>query len=96
MLLPLTISSDLDTINQLRLKFIDTVKHHSEKFLKNELHLCLACGICLNLIPREFRSPNFYLNDVGHSPGVLVLSKLIESIRVCTKVKSEKMEMNAG
>ena len=83
-----------DVIEQLRSEYMDYDKHAHELKYLNYPHLCLPCGICLELAainPLESTELNFLLQNVSGREGILVAHKLIESIQHYVTEKSLKV-----
>ena len=82
-----------DTFNQFMPKYVDYDRHVNELDLLNPLHLCLPCGICLEVGERyEYTgSPGFYLNNVSDLKGIGIADKLINNIQPCIEEKSLKV-----
>ena len=54
-LLPLTRPYDRDVIDELRKKYLNYDKHADELADLSQIHLCLSCGLCLELAEFEHR-----------------------------------------
>ena len=89
---PLTQPYDTDVIHQLRSKYLDYDKHAGELGYLHSLHLCLPCGICLELWEISATPARFLLQDVSDGKGVLVLSELESNIKAAIKEKSQKIK----
>ena len=75
---PLTQPYNTDVINQLRSKHLNHDKHRDELDFLSYLHLCLLCGICLELEPFDAHKPaKFLLPDVSGWEGIFVAHELI-------------------
>ena len=89
---PLTQPYNTDVINQLRSKHLNHDKHRDELDLLSYLHLCLLCGICLELEPFDAHKPaKFLLPDVSGWEGIFVAHELINSIQHSVAEKSLKV-----
>ena len=83
-----------DVIEQLRSEYMDYDKHAHELKYLNHPHLCLPCGICLELEainPLESTELNFLLQNVSGRESILVAHKLINSIQHYVIEKSLKV-----
>ena len=91
---PLTQPYDANVIHQLRTKCLDCDKHAGElDYLHNyDLHLCLPCGICLELGKISATPARFLLQDVSDGKGVIVLPELESNINAVINEKSQKIK----
>ena len=83
-----------DIIEQLRSEYLDYDKHAHELKYLNYPHLCLPCGICLELAavdPLESTEFNFLLQNVSGREGIGVAHELINSIQHYVTEKSLKV-----
>ena len=90
-LLPLTQPYDEKIFGELRSKYLDYHKHAHELDYLGALHLCLPCGICLELQDISVQPARFVLQDVSDGEGVLVLPELQKNIESAIKEKSERI-----
>lgn len=91
-LLPLTQPYDDKVISELRSKYLDDRKHAHELDYLGILHLCLPCGICLELQEISTQPARFVLQNVSDGEGVLVLPELQKNIKAYIKEKSQKIK----
>ena len=90
-LLPLTRPYDTDIVDQLNTKYLNYYKHADELDLLNHPHLCLPCGICLE-IGEIFMSPaRFFLENVSGREGIGVAYELINNIQHYVIEKASKV-----
>ncbi|MDE0164444.1 MAG: hypothetical protein OXH92_09520 [Bryobacterales bacterium] len=87
----LTWPYNTNTINQLNAKYLNYDKHADELDLLNHPHLCLRCGICLELHETSMPSPGFSLWNVSGREGIGVAHELINSIQHYVTEKSTKI-----
>ena len=83
-----------DIIEKHRSKYLDYDKHAHELEYLNYPHLCLPCGICLELA--EVDAPEstefkFWLQNVSDGEGIGVARELINSIQHYVSEKSLKI-----
>lgn len=88
---PLTQPYDTDVIHQLGSKYLDYDKHADELGYLHSLHLCLPCGICLELSEISATPARFLLQNVSDGEGVAVLSELESNINAAIQEKSQKI-----
>ena len=71
----------------------DIDKHHGEMDLIMPTHLCLKCGVCLELrdTNSEYKT-GFYLNNVSHTEGTGILYELIKAVKYSIDVKTNKIK----
>ncbi len=69
----------------------DYRRHAGEGFCAGFPHICLACGICLDLWEFSDGPSRFILQDVSDGQGFHVASELYESIRNRIQVKSDSI-----
>lgn len=91
-LLPLTQPYDDRVISELRSKYLDNSKHAHELDYLCTLHLCLPCGICLELQDSSVQPARFVLQNVSDGEGVLILSELQKNIKAAIEEKSQKIK----
>lgn len=89
---PLTQPYDTDVILQHRSKYLDYDKHAGELDYLHGLHLCLPCGICIELEEIPTTPARFLLQNVSDGKGVAVLSELESNIKAAIKEKSQKIK----
>ena len=91
-LLPYTKTESEATRNNRHAHF-DFDKHHGETDLLSEHHLCLPCGLCLELnrIHLEGRS-GFLMGDVSHSEGTGILCELETAVKYAIEDKTDKIK----
>ena len=87
----LTQPYDTDVIHQLGSKYLDYDKHADELGYLHSLHLCLPCGICLELSEISATPARFLLQNVSDGEGVSVLSELESNINAAIQEKSQKI-----
>ena len=91
-LLPLTQPYDTDVISQIKAKYLDYYKHARELDLLFGVHLCLPCGICLELGECSMKPAQFRLLNISDGRGVLVLSELKSNLEAAIREKSQKIK----
>ena len=91
-LLPLTRPYDTDVVDQLNTKYLNYDKHADELDLLNHPHLCLRCGICLELHEIPMPSLRFLLLNVSGREGIGVAYELINNIQHYVTEKSSKVK----
>ena len=72
-------------------RHFDFDKHAGEISWLRSPHLCLDCGICLELTEVDHDPASFILQNVSFGKGMLVAEELGKGIRNCVRVKSEKV-----
>lgn len=90
-LLLLTQSRDDEFISEFGSKYLDYHKHAHELDSLGALHLCLTCGICLELQAISAQPARFVLQNVSDGEGVLVLPELEKNIEAAIREKSERI-----
>ena len=88
-LLPLTQPNGTNVINQIKSKYLGCDKHRHEPLFG--LHLCLPCGICLELGEHSMKPDQFRLLNVSDGKGVLVSPELEHNIKSSIKEKTQKI-----
>ena len=91
-LLTFTQPYDDEVISELRSKYIDYHKHAHELDSLCGLHLCLPCGICLELQDISAQPARFVLQNVSAREGLLVLPELQKNIKAEIKEKYQKIK----
>ena len=81
-----------NTISQLNEEYLNYDKHADELDLLNHPHLCLRCGICLELHEILMPSPRFLLQNVSDGEGIGVAYELISNIPHYVIEKASKVK----
>ena len=89
-LLLLTQPYGTNVINQIESKYLDLDKHRHEPMFG--LHLCLPCGICLELEEHSLKPDQFRLLNVSNGKGVLVSPELEHNIKSSIEEKAQKIK----
>ena len=91
-LLPYT-KTESEAAHSNRRAHFDPDKHSGETNLLSEHHLCLPCGLCLELnrIHLEGRS-GFLMGGVSHTEGTGILSELIKAVTYAIEDKTDKIK----
>ena len=94
---PLTQPYDTNVIiEQFRSEYLDYDKHADELDYLFDLHLCLPCGICLELGEVSTKPARFLIQNISDGKGVGVLPETIRSIRSSIEEKSRKIKHRAN
>ena len=70
---------------------LDFEKHAGELSYLGFPHLCLACGICLELTEFAYDPTTLFLQDVSDGEGIGVAAELARGIRNRIRVKSKSV-----
>ena len=91
-LLPYT-KTESEAAHDNRRAHFDFEKHYGEMDLLSEHHLCLPCGLCLELnkIHSEGRS-GFLMGGVSHTEGTGILCELITAVKYALEDKTDKIK----
>ena len=91
-LLPYT-NTESEAVPDNRRAHFDLDKHYGETDLLSEHHLCLPCGLCLELnkIHSEGRS-GFLMGGVSHMEGSGILCELIKAVKYALEDKTDKIK----
>ena len=82
---------DMNVVSDMHSRYFDYGKHAGEISYLGFPHLCLECGICLEL-GEFFGSPaRFFLQNVSDGEGIGVAEELSKSIQHWIRVKSRKV-----
>ena len=89
---PLMKPYDGEALKRMRSDHLANSKHRYEIDFLSDLHLCLKCGICLDLeeVTAE-KEASFVLGNVSDGEGILVLSELEKRIRDAVNGKHKKI-----
>ena len=90
--LPLTERVDGEVLDELRSRYLNRCEHSHELDLLEELHLCLPCGIHLDLVEVESSSPGFKLGNISQGKGILLEAGLKKSMEFAIEVKTTKIK----
>lgn len=88
-LTPLLKPYDLNVVAGMQSRHFDVDKHAGEIYLMGSPHLCLECGICIELGEFSHDPAEFFLQNVSDGKGIGVAEELGKSIRDSIRVKSE-------
>ena len=78
---PLSQSYNESTVSGIHSKYFNCDKHAGEPFTMGFPHLCLDCGICLDLAEFNYKPAKFILQNVSDGYGIGLPEELIVSIR---------------
>ena len=86
-----------EIVEQLESSYLDPNQHGDELQLGllGEVHLCLPCGIHVELSRLNTKPSRFLLQNVSDGEGIVVLAETINSIRHIVKEKTRKIEHRA-
>ena len=87
-LAPILQPYDMNVIADMHSKHIDWDKHAGEHSQLNFPHLCLECGICLELAEIAHDPASFILQNASDGEGLLLVEALGKGIRNCVRNKS--------
>lgn len=90
-LTPLLKSYDHDVVDGMLSRHFDVGKHAGEIPWLRFPHLCLECGICLELEEFSHDPAGFFLQNVSDGEGIAVAEELVKGIRDRVRVKSENI-----
>ncbi len=88
-LAPLLQPYNMNVIADMHSKHCDWDKHAGEHAYLEFPHLCLECGICLELFEISHDPASFILQNVSDGEGLLVAEELGKGIRNCVRNKSD-------
>ena len=89
---PLTKAYDDEVLMRLRSEHPLDGRHRDESDLLSHLHLCLKCGICLDLEEvAAARDASFVLGDISDGEGTLLFAELEKRIKDAINEKAEKI-----
>lgn len=88
---PLLKPYDENTISELHSRHRDFRKHAGEPICLGLPHICLKCGICLDLLEFTGSPSEFILQNVSDGKGIHVAGELRASIRNRIQIKSENI-----
>lgn len=74
-----------------KLRSIDSAKHAEEYFNLSPLHICLKCGICLELTECQGSPSRFFLLNVSDGHGIGIAQELAVSVKHSIQYKSKKI-----
>ena len=80
---------DDNVVAGMHSRYFDVDKHAGESYLMGFPHLCLECGICLDLGEFSHDPAKFFLQNVSDGEGIGVAEELVKGIRDRVRVKSE-------
>ena len=89
-LAPLLIPYDDSVISGMHSRHLDYSKHAGEISYLMFPHICLDCGICLELVEFAHDPARFFLQNVSDGEGIGIAGELKKSIqnRICDKSKN--------
>ena len=90
-LAPLLKLYDDRVISGIHSRHLDYSKHADELEYLNYPHLCLPCGICLELGEFSHSPAKFFLQNVSDGEGIGIAEELEKSIRNRIRDKSKKV-----
>lgn len=88
---PLLQPYDASVVSDMHNKNLNYEKHIAEISHLGFPHLCLKCGLCLDLWEISHEPASFILGNVSDGKGILLDPVLKKSIRYCIQDKSEKV-----
>ena len=90
-LAPLLIPYDDSVISSMHSTHLDSSKHAGEISHLGFPHLCLGCGICLELGEFSHDPSGFFLQNVSDGIGISIAEELTKSVGNRVRDKSEKI-----
>ena len=95
---PLFQPYDMSVVSAMHSRYFDYNKHAGEISHMSFPHLCLDCGICLDLVEFSHEPARFMLQNVSDGHGIGVAEELKTSIRhwICEKSKSVRDQDRIG
>ena len=86
---PLLTAYDDDTISDMHAKHLDYDRHAGEVPHLRFPHLCLECGVCLELAEVSHDPARFFLQNVGDREGLALAAALTQSVQARVRAKSD-------
>ena len=90
-LAPLLNSYDDSVVHRMQSRHLDYDKHASEISVLRFPHLCLDCGICLELAEFSYNPESFLLQSVSDGKGFNLAGELQKSVKHRISEKSDKI-----
>ena len=90
-LAPLLRPYDDSVICSMHSRHLDKSKHAGEISLLRYPHICLDCGICLELAQSSYVPEEFFLQNVSDGKGIGLAEEMEKSIRNRISEKSKKI-----
>ena len=90
-LAPLLRPYDDSVICSMHSRHLDKSKHAGEISLLRYPHICLDCGICLELAEISYVPERFFLQNVSDGKGIGIVEEMKKSIQNRISVKSKKI-----
>lgn len=86
---PLLKPYDKNVIAEMHSRYFDVNKHAGEIYWMSSPHLCLECGICLELSEFSHDPAKFFVQNVSDGEGIGVAEELRKGIQDRIRIKSE-------
>ena len=78
-------------VKGMRARHFDSSRHAGESLGIASLHLCLKCGICLDLTEFSYYPTQFFVSNVSDREGIFVAAELEKGVRNRIREKSKKI-----